>query len=364
MRNIFVKEEVNTARQIEFDIAKVLCIILMIFIHCFEQFGCFSDCTSHPLYYAIVIVMDALFCASVFVGSMGLGMAYSKAQNPEDIMRRGVRLFIAGYALNILRSTIDVVFSSFGITSWNDTLIYIFESDILQFAGLSFILFGFLKKIKCSDLMVFIIALGMSAVGSFVRFIDLGNVHINQLVGLFIGTFDPVLEEETACFPLFNWFILVVICYLYAKKLRHCNNKDRYYSMTLLLSGAIVGAYMLYAIPNRYGMLSNTLLYFYNFSTYNVLILFSGIIFLTSVYHFVLKLISERLINKIFLTSSNLTPIYFVQWIIIGNMYSIFEYLELESIHLSTIIFIAVCVIVISVFFGNRCPKSIKKIFS
>ena len=80
---------------------------------------------------------------------------------------------------------------------------------------------------------------------------------------------------------------------------------------------------MLYAIPNRFEMLSGDLLYYYNISTPNVPILFSGVVFTTSVYHFVSKLLSEKLKKKIEHISSSLTPIYFIQWIIIGNMYAV-----------------------------------------
>ena len=337
----------------------------MIFIHCFENFEDFSDCASHPLYYSIVVVLDVLFCAAVFIGSMGLGMGYGRLQKPKDIMQRGLRLFIAGYLLNFFRCAIPLgILSCRGIMSWKETIAWSLENDILQFAGLAFILFGFLRKIKCSDLMMFLIALGMSVIGSLVRFIDLGDVYANELAGLFIGTVDPILEEETACFPLFNWFIVVVVFYLYAKVLRHCSDTDRFYSIALPISGIIVVSYMLYAIPNRFGMLSGDLLYYYNISTPNVPILFSGVVFATSVYHFVSKLLSEKLKKKIEHISSNLTPIYFIQWIIIGNMYAVSALFGWEGIHISTILVIAVCVSAISVFLGDHCPKSIKKIIS
>lgn len=365
MKSNFVKDEVNTSRQIEFDIMKVVLIIEMIFTHCFEQFGVFSDCTPHPLYYIIVIVVDVMFGAASFVGSMGLGMAYGRLQESGDVMKRGMRLLCAGYLLNLLRDTLPFsILSCIGIMRWKETLGWTFANDILQFAGLSCILFGFLRKIKCSDLMMLMVALGMSVIGSFVRFIDFGNMYINQLAGLFIGTVDPILEDEGACFPLFNWYIVVVICYLYAKKLRHCSNSDRFYFMALPLSGIIVGSYMLYAIPNRFGMLSGNLLYYYSFSTPNVLILFSEMVFMTSVYHFAAKVLPEKLKKRITHISGNLTPIYFAQWIIIGNVYAVFTYLDLKSIRLSTIIAIAVCVSAISIFLGDHCPKSIKRMIS
>ena len=367
MKKLFVAEEVNTSRQVEFDIAKTVCIVLMIAIHCFEQLNYFSDhLDTQPLYYFFVIVMDALFCANIFVGSMGLGMSYSRNQDPESYIKRGFRLFCSGYLLNFLRITIPyTLLSCLGILPWKELFWWTISDDILQFGGLAFILFGFLKKIKCSDRTILFISLGMSIVGSLVRFVHFENTVVNQLVGLFIGTIDANLGDEASCFPLLNWFIIVVISYMYAKKLRHCSNIDRFYTLALPVSGVIVGTYMAYAIPNRFGMLSGNISQYYFLSTPNVLIMFSSLIFATSVYHFAAKLISDKLKAGIIKISNNLTPIYYVQWIIIGGIiYTTGAIMGWKNISTATVVFIAILVTMCSILLGVHCPKKIKSIIS
>lgn len=137
MKKIFVTEEVNTSRQIEFDIAKTLSIIIMVFVHCFENLSRFSDhLDTQPLYYAVVVVLDVLFAANLFIGSMGLGMVYSRNQEPDTFIKRGFRLFCSGYLLNVLRCTIPYsLLGCLGLMSWKVVLLSTFFDDILQYAG-------------------------------------------------------------------------------------------------------------------------------------------------------------------------------------------------------------------------------------
>lgn len=339
----------------------------MIYAHCFEEMSEFTDnLDAQPLYYIVVVVLGVLFGAGIFVGSMGLGITYCRNQEPESFIKRGFRIFCSGYLLNLLRYTIPFsVLGFLGLMRWKELLWWTIGNDILQFAGLAFILFGILKKLKCSDRTIFLISLGMSIVGSFVRNIDLGNTVINQQVGHFIGTCDAEFGEETACFSLLNWFIIVVVSYLYAKKLRHCADTDRYYAIALPVSGVILGAYMAFAIPNRFGLLSGDLAEYYVVTTPNAFLLILGMIFATSVYHFAAKLISEKLKAGIIRISNSLTPIYYAQWIIISGIVSTAASIfNCRDIGTGTVVIIAGIISVISILLGVRCPKRIKKIIS
>jgi len=44
--------------------------------------------------------------APVFIFAMGIGIVYSSHQEPVELFRRGVRLFLAAFALNIVRDVI------------------------------------------------------------------------------------------------------------------------------------------------------------------------------------------------------------------------------------------------------------------
>lgn len=316
---LFRKEEVNTGRQFEFDLAKAVCILGMVFVHCFEMLALDSISADSSAYYVMVIVLDAIFGAGTFMACMGLGIAYSWKNNADKLIKRGIRIFLLGYLLNILRDGIPyLICYFFGKADVDEIIIETLCLDIMPFAGLALMLFGLLKKLRLSDLWVFVIALVMSVVGSFVRFLDLGHYVVNELAGLFIGTFDPINEDALAAFPLLNWFIIVVMGYLYAQLLRRCSNKEKLYAFTIPVTGVILAVYMLIAIPNRSGMMCGDLMYYYHMTTLDAFILLSGAVFITGVYYFVSKLFSERIKHVITRMSVNINSVYCIHWVIIG----------------------------------------------
>lgn len=365
LKNLFTNEEVNTSRQIEFDIAKAVCIIFMIIIHCAEQLCDATIIENGSIYYILVVVLDAIFGAGTFMSCMGLGIAYGKKVEPDKLICRGCVLLLAGFVLNIFRSTIpyfiDVIA---GVEEWSITsmISYTLENDILQFAGLALMLFGLLKKLNFSDLMIFIISLGMSIVGTLIRFIDFGNIIVNQVIGFFIGTINIQTNAINSNFSLFNWFIIVVLGYLYAKKLRYCSDINRYYKIALPLSAIFLAIYMIIAIPNRIGMMNGDLKYFYIFSTPNAIILFLGMVFVTSLYHFIGKLFNNNIISIVINISNNLTAIYVFQWIIIGFLELIIvDLCKYKITNEITFVIIGIVVNIISIMLGKYTSKWFRK---
>lgn len=361
MKNLFVKEEVNTSRQFAFDFAKAITLYFMVTTHCFEYL---YESGEGVLFYIFVVIIDVLLGASVYVGSMGLGLAYNRKKTPIDFIKRGLKIFFAGYLLNILREGIPFVLVIFGKATLDHVLIWTIATDILHFAGLSLMLFGFLKKIKCSDMAILVIALIMSIIGSAVRFIDFGNITINQIMGLFIGTYDPIIPEDTSPFPIFHWFIIVVLGYLYGKLLRHCKDLDDFYKIVLPISALVLILYAVYAIPNHYGMMSGNLIYYYNFSTPNVVVLFSGVIFETSLLHFASKLLNKKMQDAINYISSIFSPVYFIQWIIIGLIIMFIELFDIAITNEIIVLIMAIFILILSVFLASKFAKPLKKLFS
>ncbi len=317
-KNLFGKEEVNLSRQFEFDMAKAVCILGMVLVHCFESIAA-PSAEDGTAYYIMVIVLDCIFGAGTFMLCMGLGIAYSWKENASKLIKRGAAIFVIGYVLNILRDCIpESILTLMGKSEWAEVLRVFLCNDILPFAGLALMLFGILKKLKLSDLALFLVSLGMSVVGSLVRFVDLGNTPVNQIAGLFIGTLDEVMPDEMSVFPLLNWFIVVVIGYLYAKAIRRCKNIGAYYAVSFPVSAVILGIYLLVCIPRELGMMNSSMLYYYQFSTPNVLILFLGAVFATGAYHYISLLFSEKVKKVITRMSSNINSVYCIHWVMIG----------------------------------------------
>ena len=351
MKNLFGNELCNTGRQIEFDIAKAICILGMVFVHSFEELT--APATEESVaYYIMIIVLDALFGAATFMSSMGLGIAYTWKEDEEHarkLMKRGVQIFFCGYLLNICRYSL---FELFFAALYSDSeyafvaLVEAFGCDIMPFAGLSLFLFGFLKKQKLSDKGVIIVALAMSVLGSFVRFIKFESYIPCLLAGLFVGTENIYLDSVAACFPLLNWFIIVVGGYLYGKALRHCKDTHKYYSIALPISGAITIAYLLICIPNEYGMMNSDIFHYYFLTPFDALFCFVGMILATSVYHFLSLALGDKTKKVITRISSNINRIYCIHWVIIGFVDMMLE--EVFDYTFSTIgVFIFGCLVYI-----------------
>lgn len=362
MTKLFGKEEINLSRQFEFDFAKAVCIFGMVLVHCFDEIADASATEGGAFYYIMVIVLDSIFGAGTFMAAMGLGIAYSWKNDADKIIKRGIKIFLLAYLLNAVREGIPrIVLVMLGKLDASSLITGFLCDDIMQFAGLALLLFGILKKLKFSDLAVFLTALGMSVIGSFVRFINFGNEISNIIAGLFIGTNSPWEIDASACFPLFNWFIIVVIGYLYAKAIRRCKNINLYYAISLPVSGVILAVYMLIAIPNRLGMMNDDILYYYQFTTPNALILFTGTVFATGLYHFIALLLNDKVKKIITRISSNINRVYCIHWVMIGWTSSAFTLFDYEGIDDVMVAVVGITIFIAANLIAEAYTRSLEK---
>ena len=354
MKSLFGSELCNTGRQIEFDIAKAVCILGMVFVHCFEELS--TPAAEESLAgYIMIIALDAIFGAATFMSSMGLGIAYGLKDGQDmsaKLMKRGVEIFVIAYVLGFIRYGLpgliflrDSMPADYGVPLIVGIAMDSVINDILQFAGLALFLFGLLKKLKLSDKGVFIVALVMSVIGSFVRFIYIDDYFLCNGIGLFVGTIYDLEYDAGGIFPLFNWFIFVVGGYLYGKALQRCKDINKYYKITLPISFAIIAVYCLICIPNRFGMMNENIFHYYQMTTLDAIICFIGMIFATSVYHFISLVLGDKVKKVIQTISTNINSVYCIHWVIIGFIDC---YFVSKGFGLSTpLIFIVGCAIYI-----------------
>lgn len=362
MTKLFGKEEVNISRQFEFDFAKAVCILGMVFVHCFEEISDAAATEGGTFYYIMVIVLDSIFGAGTFMTAMGLGIAYSWKNDADKIIKRGIKIFLIAYLLNAMREGIPhTLLVLIGKKEISELTTAFLCNDIMQFAGLALLLFGILKKLKFSDLAVFLTALGMSAIGSFVRFLNFENEFANIIAGLFIGTNTPWDIDASACFPLFNWFIIVIIGYLYGKAIRRCKDINRYYAISTPVSGVILAAYMAIAIPNGLGMMNEDILYYYQFATPNALVLFTGMVFATGLYHFIALPFNDKVKKVITRISSNINRIYCVHWVMIGWIGSAFVLFDYEGIDDIMVAVLGIIIFIASNLIAEAYTRSLEK---
>ncbi len=348
---LFAKSEVNTGRQFELDLAKVLCFLQMVCIHCLEELLASSAQAGSKIYQFLVLQMNVfLGTAVVFMLCMGASISYSRRNYSKHFISRGCRLFFLGYVLNLLRDAIPTLIAHFlGHSPFSYVAVLFLTPDILQFAGLALMLFGFLKKHNLSDKTIFAISLAMSLVGSLARFIDMGHYVTNCFAGLFFGTVDSLYPDlAMGFFPLLNWFVFVVIGYLYGKLLRHCTDLNRYYKIVTPFSAVILLFYAAIIIPNHLNNMGSDITFYYQMSTPYVFIQFFSFVFLTGLFHFLSKplpSIARKIITNI---GMNITPSHCIHWVIIGWTKIAFIIFGFEWQNASQLLLLAVLIFVVS----------------
>lgn len=318
---MFSKDEANTGRQIEVDIVKTICIIGMVFVHVFENFS-YLETGDNFVIYALLRIGNTIFGASLFMFCMGLGMNYTNKKDPKYFIFRGIKLFIIGLLLNFFRAGLLLIIGRIIDPSWvlvKDIIYQIFQVDILFFAGLSLILFGFLRKIKTPVWVIVLISVCMSIIGTIFNGYDLGNEFLNCLVGLFIGTTGDIVFNTPSCFPLCNWFLIVMAGYCFAYALKKVAKKGRFYIVFSGIALVVISLYVALCIGPKVGYFQEDFRCTYHIATYNALVSICGAVFAFGLFYFISKIIPKFLLAGATNLSKNTLVVYCIQWIIIAN---------------------------------------------
>ncbi len=358
---LFDKQEINTGRQMSVDMAKMLSIFFMVAIHTFE--GDDGD-VAEGIGYFFDSIAGAQFGAPVFMTCMGIGITYSRRNDAATMAKRGWKLFLAGYLLDVVRAipfmllwlqTKDQEYTSQIVEE-------LFDVDILQFAGMAFLLLALLKKLKVNMWWTFVIAAIMLIAGGYLRGVDTGSFGLNFILSPIIGIHaqDGSIVSD---FPLFNWLMFVVAGYGIGKVIRRCNNLDKLFGLTFPIAGLAYIAYSSYAIPNGIGMFGENELLFYHMGVRDFIVCLTAVVLIIGICHFVAKPLSEPIRSEIIRICSDLTRIYIAQWIIIkwvvqGLMEECFD-ISLTSWPLTGV---AIIILILSILWARVKPLSQIKI--
>jgi len=323
LKSLVSEEFVNTGRQKAIDYIKAFAILYMVTIHWYEEMSvCYTDGTTTILGYIIEFLGGPL-AAPVFMYAMGLGMVYSKHRSPKQLFLRGAKLLIFSYLFNLIRLSLSylVVGKISGYFNLDTFLYYTFNIDILSFCGIAFMFTALLKKLNIPVWAVPQIAIIMLIIGSFI------NYESTSFLGKYILTLF-VKSSELSYFPLFNWYIYPAMGMLSARYLKQISNQDRWNKIALRISFAftigIVGGAIFYGIsPTQFFTIYDDIYYLQNFIS--ALFCLNVVILCESLLYFVFKKVNNEKIDKlVFYMSDNLNTIYILQWIIIGNVLTIF----------------------------------------
>lgn len=313
MKNkLFSDTVIRTGREYELDWARTFAIIFMVLVHVLLDGGIFDVKGTVAI---VVGYLGGPPAAPVFMFLMGISMVYSRKNTPELLARRGVNLLIMAYALNIVRDTIPyVILRGLGIEwclSFTDSLLLL---DILQLAGLSFLLMALLKKCKASIPVMLVFTLIMQIAGDFLaHFTDFSESALRYVFGLFFYTF------EYSCFPVMQWFIYPVLGYCFGCLLQRTTDKKRLYTYMFLIGigyGALIILGLLAANYDIISMFITDSYYSPNLVQHAFYLI--AVLLMLPICYFISSVIKCRpVVSVVSLLSSNVTAIYVMQWVII-----------------------------------------------
>jgi uncharacterized membrane protein len=361
LKDIFSRLDVNTGRQVNLDLAKVIAIVFMILSHPFEYTGA---SISKGVPYFITFIGAHQFAAPVFMMCMGIGFTYwHHRKDPAAMCRRGFRLFLTAYALNLFRALgvlVAGVASGKGyLTGWAVGEVVLI--DILQFAGLSAMVLGLLLRLRLPYWSILLMAVAMSLGGSCIHMATTGHYLSDAVLGLFAGIRG---EDVESYFPLLNWFVFVVAGYGMGRWLRRCRDKDRLYLILTPVATMIYLGYTLYAAPRGIGMFdTSSVLHFYHTRTWDALICINAFLMSAGICHFLLRSAPRSITAQVTRCASDVLRIYLLQWFfVIWVLFCLMEHILGIHFTLLTTILSGIFITVASILLARVKPFSKFKI--
>ncbi|MFK7001068.1 acyltransferase family protein [Flavobacterium oreochromis] len=306
------------------DLAKALAAVFMVCVHVLNTHTVLA--VDKGTYFGKIInLLGEAPAAPVFMFSMGLAFTYSKNFEFASRAKRSLSIFLKGYKLNFFRLLVPAIF--FGITSLFittktveniseegnvlETLVKNFlVIDILQFAGLSYLVMSLLSKYKVPVKYIAVLILVIGGFSTYVWGIQTGNSVVDRVLDLFWGD-----KGDAVSFPLLPWLVYPLAGYVMGDYLLHKEDKEvlmkSFYLGVFLF---IIGGAITYTNPKYH-------LGDYWHTRIGGIMLYIGFVLIwMKICDIIMKYASEKVYQPIAFLSRNLTNFYAIQWIVIVGL--------------------------------------------
>ena len=311
---IFSKENVNTGHQPELDFFKAYCIFLIVIVHMYVNF-------TFGILIAPLLLTLNIISANTLMFLMGLGMKYSRHNEPKHCISRGIALLTISQFFNLIRDTLPnlIAWWTTGHQKFISRALLVLETDILTFAGFAYLFLALLKKLKLSDNFILIIGIIMNFANVFIYKImkTPDNFFLRQFLGYFI-----FIENAEAFFPLLAYFIFVSFGNWLGGILQKVSNKDKFYNL-ILIFGLPISPIFIYFISN------NNIPFFPQYNRIEIYCMMPGpfaIIYcinnliVVAIFYKIQKLFKGRIPKLVSHASKNLNQYYIISYAITMQM--------------------------------------------
>lgn len=345
--DLLVKEPVNTGRQKEIDVVKAFTILMMIVCHCIEEI--YASYQGDILATVIREYENQIFGAQAFMICMGIGIVYSRRSTPQTHIARGFSLFIVGQVMNLARYAVPnlIGYAVTGDVFYRKTVFLVFSSDIMQFAGLTFLLIGILQKLKFSELKMFVVSILMNLVGMLLaQKVDTGNYVINQFLGWFIS------NQAESYFPFLHWFIYPAFGMVFGTILKCVKDKNQFYKTLLIPTGIFTIIYIFVAarIDQPFFLVIQNLESFNSMGITDALAQLVCNVCFICIGFYVSNILPEGIYKGVSFISGNINRFYCVQWVLIAFVDAALSLLSIEVTQALALYAIALALIVLTWF--------------
>lgn len=311
-------------RYFELDLTRSFVVLLLPFLHVFEDAELWGFATVELLQAYSWIVKFCISVPSVFMVVMGMNLVFSGRTDAKNILKRGIYLLVASYILNIFRFLVPAVVAYLfsGTPDWMGidlAIICCIAPDIMTFAGFAFLTLAFLTYLKFSKTKMLVVALVLMVINDLLANVE---YHCPEIVQVALGSF--VWTNGYSFFPLFSWFIYPVYGYFIADYVINTapENLRRFWRKVALISASVLLVmlgiisyfgleFWKVAVPPLNDYITSSMTNVIDVCATNMVIYFGY-----EFYHW-LKL--QRFNNYIQHFSVNLNAFYMIHWLIVGS---------------------------------------------
>lgn len=320
--------EKSTNRILTIDLVRGLSVLLMIPVHAMMIYSTVDTWTNSSLGKFAQLLEKG---TPIFLVAMGLSFVFSHRSSMVDILKRGIRILLTGYLLNLLRFVIPMLFfgglpkemiTGNGLVEGEPYNLVYFTllGDILQLSGMSLILMGIILKFIKEKYAALIAALLIIIFSKELSGTRLGIIGLDYFLDLLWG------NKYNVYFPVFPWMSFIFIGLFFGMWYKE-KNKNTYYMFKTMLPfgiGFILmgGGLCWYNYEYHFGD-------YYHLGPGGTIILIGINLMIVWVSNVLTNLgVTSKLLTY---CSENVTSFYFIQWVLIYWGISLFGFGEQES---------------------------------
>lgn len=343
-------KKINTGRQLEFDVAKTIAVLFMAIIHVFDNMAAVGNGTQNSLYQNFLRFLGAPMAAPMFMFALGVGIVYTRHSKPKEFAIRGLKLIAMGYALNFFRETLLMILANaFKVeTVYEKALIdTIGTIDILQFAGITFLIVALFKKLKLTNWAMLLTTILLQGFGTlFIGCFDTAPKAVQYLLGLLFYT------NEYVVFPALLWHVYPVAGICFGGVLQEVSDKKTFYTRIFIGSTVTLFASSITTLALGYDLKDYFIGAYFTQNLFSTIWILSIVGISVSAYFLISTVVKGKVAAFVKYVSTNLNTIYIAHWLLITYFIAIKELIGMPALNQYWVIPVAILFIAASIGFA------------